>query len=130
MTVAVSLLDQVVFDDRGLVPAIVQQADSGAVLMMAWMNRESLALTIEDGVAVYWSRSRGKLWCKGEQSGHTQVVKDIRLDCDRDTLLLVVEQMGGIACHTGRTSCFYRTLRDSEWIETDPILKDPKEIYS
>ena len=130
MTVAVSLLDQVVFDDRGLVPAIVQQADSGAVLMMAWMNRESLALTIEDGVAVYWSRSRGKLWRKGEQSGHTQVVKDIRLDCDGDTLLLVVEQMGGIACHTGRTSCFYRTLRDSEWIETDPILKDPKEIYS
>jgi len=97
--------------------------------MMAWMNRESLALTVQEDQAVYWSRSRGKLWRKGESSGHQQVLKDIRLDCDADVILLKVEQKGGIACHTGRRSCFYRSLQDGEWVSTDPVLKDPDSIY-
>ena len=98
--------------------------------MMAWMNAESLALTEEEGIAVYWSRSRGKLWRKGESSGHTQKIHSIRLDCDADVILLEVEQLGNIACHTGRESCFYRELQDSNWVATDDVIKDPKEIYS
>lgn len=122
-------LDGVKWDDKGLVPAIAQETGSGKILMMAWMNRESLALTRETGHAVYWSRSRGKLWHKGEESGHQQVVKAIRMDCDADVILLEVEQRGGIACHTGRHNCFFRELRDGEWVETAPVLKDPATIY-
>jgi len=121
--------DQVKWDDQGLVPAIAQEAGSGKVLMMAWMNREALQLTAESGHAVYWSRSRGKLWRKGEESGHQQLVRAIRLDCDGDVILLEVEQKGGIACHTGRHNCFFRELRDDGWEEILPVLKDPDEIY-
>ena len=124
-----AVLDAVKFDEKGLVAAIVQEANSGELLMMAWMNRESLSLTIEEGVAVFWSRSRSKLWRKGEQSGHVQIIKNIRLDCDGDALLLSVEQQGGVACHTGRKSCFYRELRDENWVDVSPVLKDPKQIY-
>lgn len=113
----------------GLVPAIAQDATTGDILMMAWMNRESLRLTAEEGQAVYWSRSRGKLWRKGESSGHQQVVQDIRLDCDEDVILLKVEQKGGIACHTGRRSCFYRSLKDGQWVSVEPVIKDPDAIY-
>lgn len=122
-------LNDIQWTEDGLVPAIAQDAETGDILMMAWMNRESLALTVQEGQAVYWSRSRGKLWRKGESSGHQQVLKDIRLDCDADVILLKVEQKGGIACHTGRRSCFYRSLRDGEWVSTDPVLKDPDSIY-
>lgn len=122
-------LDEIRWTDDGLVPVIAQDADNGEVLMMAWMNRESLQLTVDEGQAVYWSRSRGKLWRKGESSGHQQLLRDIRLDCDADVILLKVEQKGGIACHTGRRSCFYRTLNDSEWVDVDPVLKDPDAIY-
>ncbi len=121
--------DTIKWDDRGLVPAIAQESGTGKILMMAWMNRESLSLTRETGHAVYWSRSRGKLWHKGEESGHQQVVSAIRLDCDADVVLLEVEQKGGIACHTGRHNCFFRELRDGEWIEIAPVLKDPDSIY-
>jgi len=113
----------------GLVPAIAQDAATGDILMMAWMNRESLRLTAEEGQAVYWSRSRSKLWRKGESSGHQQVITDIRLDCDEDVILLKVEQKGGIACHTGRRSCFYRSLKDGQWASVDPVIKDPDAIY-
>ncbi|SOB77813.1 phosphoribosyl-AMP cyclohydrolase [Marinobacter sp. LV10R510-11A] len=113
----------------GLVPAIAQDAANGDILMMAWMNRESLRLTAEEGQAVYWSRSRSKLWRKGESSGHQQVITDIRLDCDEDVILLKVEQKGGIACHTGRRSCFYRSLKDGQWASVDPVIKDPDAIY-
>ena len=122
-------LDSIKWDDKGLVPAIAQEAGSGKILMMAWMNREALALTRETGHAVYWSRSRDKLWHKGEESGHQQVVHAIRVDCDADVILLEVEQKGGIACHTGRHNCFYRELRDGEWVEIEPVLKDPNAIY-
>lgn len=122
-------LDEIQWTEDGLVPAIAQDANNGDVLMMAWMNRESLRLTVEEGQAVYWSRSRGKLWRKGESSGHQQVLRDIRLDCDADVVLLKVEQKGGIACHTGRRSCFYRTLKDGQWVSADPALKDPNTIY-
>jgi phosphoribosyl-AMP cyclohydrolase len=122
--------DQVKWDDQGLVPAIAQEAGSGKVLMVAWMNREALRLTAESGHAVYWSRSRGKLWHKGEESGHQQQVRAIRLDCDGDVILLEVEQKGGIACHTGRHNCFFRELRDDSWEEILPVLKDPDEIYN
>ena len=122
-------LDCIQWDDRGLVPAIAQEKGSGKILMMAWMSRESLRLTRETGHAVYWSRSRGKLWQKGEESGHQQLVHAIRLDCDADVVLLEVEQKGGIACHTGRHNCFFRELRDGDWVEIEPLLKDPKEIY-
>lgn len=115
--------------EDGLVPAIAQDAETGDILMMAWMNRESLRLTAEEGQAVYWSRSRGKLWRKGETSGHQQVIRDIRLDCDEDVILLKVEQKGGIACHTGRRSCFYRSLKDGQWVSVDPVIKDPDTIY-
>ncbi len=121
--------DAVKWDDRGLAPAIAQETGTGKVLMVAWMNRESLTLTAEKGHAVYWSRSRNKLWHKGEESGNQQVVKSIRLDCDNDVILLEVEQRGGIACHTGRHNCFFQELRDGEWVPVDPVLKDPKEIY-
>ncbi|MES9946371.1 MAG: phosphoribosyl-AMP cyclohydrolase [Candidatus Thiodiazotropha sp.] len=125
-----SWLDQVKWDDQGLVPAIAQETGSGKILMMAWMNREALQLTSETGHAVYWSRSRGKLWHKGEESGHQQVVQRMRLDCDGDVVLLEVEQKGGIACHTGRHNCFFRELQGDDWVEILPVLKDPGAIYN
>ncbi|MEW7971894.1 MAG: phosphoribosyl-AMP cyclohydrolase [Candidatus Thiodiazotropha endolucinida] len=124
-----SWLDAVKWDRDGLVPAIAQEVGSGKLLMMAWMNAEALRLTKESGHAVYWSRSRKKLWYKGEESGHQQRVQAIRIDCDGDVILLEVEQKGGIACHTGRHNCFYRELQDDVWVEVEPILKDPREIY-
>ena len=123
-------LDEIRFDENGLIPAIAQDANSGKILMMAWMNRESLQLTADKQQAVYWSRSRGKLWHKGEESGNTQNIVDIRFDCDEDVILLKVEQSGGIACHTGRESCFYRQLQGDRWVEVEAVIKDPKEIYS
>lgn len=123
-------LNDIVWDDHGLVPVIAQDAATGDVLMFAFMNREALALTAERGEAVYWSRSRRKLWHKGEESGHTQKVLEIRTDCDNDVVLLKIEQTGGITCHTGRKSCFYQRLGASgQWEAVDPVLKDPKEIY-
>lgn len=122
-------LDEVDWNADGLVPAIAQDAGNGDVLMLAWMSRESLARTLTEGEAVYWSRSRGRLWKKGEQSGHVQRVADIRLDCDGDTILLKVDQAGGIACHTGRRSCFYRSLADERWESVEPVLEDPELIY-
>ena len=122
-------LEQIKWTDDGLIPVISQDAESGKVLMLAWMNRESLQLTIKEGRAIYWSRSRKKLWRKGEESGHVQKIKDIRLDCDNDVILLAVEQLGGIACHTGREACFYQQLQGDTWVAVEPVLKDPKEIY-
>lgn len=122
-------LDQVRWSAEGLVPAIAQEASTGQVLMVAWMNREALALTAAEGFAVYWSRSRQKLWRKGEESGHQQKVLDIRLDCDEDVILLRVEQAGGIACHTGRHHCFFRTLKDGRWESVEPVLRSPESIY-
>jgi phosphoribosyl-AMP cyclohydrolase len=126
-------LADVVFDEQGLIPAIAQDADTGQVLMVAWMNRESLAETAATGRAVYWSRSRQRLWRKGEESGHAQQVRELRLDCDGDVVLLKVVQQGGIACHTGRASCFFRKLDEQDgqrrWHTTDPVLKDPELIY-
>ncbi|WP_024537809.1 phosphoribosyl-AMP cyclohydrolase [Comamonas badia] len=125
-------LAQVRWDAQGLVPAIAQEAGTGDVLMLAWMNREALAQTAATGQAVYYSRSRGRLWYKGEESGHVQLVHEIRLDCDQDVVLLKVTQTGhepGIACHTGRHSCFFSLLRDGEWQAVDPVLKDPSSIY-
>ncbi|MEN8180546.1 MAG: phosphoribosyl-AMP cyclohydrolase [Pseudomonadota bacterium] len=121
--------DVIKWDSDGLVPAIAQETGTGAILMMAWMNREALQLTEQTGHAVYFSRSRQKLWHKGEESGHQQVVKSMRVDCDADVVLLEVEQKGGIACHTGRHNCFYRELRDGAWVEVLPVVKDPKQIY-
>ena len=129
MKVAPELLDEVRWDQAGLIPAIAQDHADGAVLMVAWMNRESLAASIEEGRAVYYSRSRRKLWRKGEKSGNRQILREIRLDCDGDTLLLRVEQIGGIACHTGRRSCFYRLLENGAWRDVEPVLKDPREMY-
>lgn len=123
-------LSKINWSEDGLIPVITQEADSGKILMVAWMNREALKLTVEKHEAVYWSRSRKKLWHKGEESGHIQKIKDIYLDCDEDVLLISVEQMGGIACHTGRHSCFFQKLEDSEWITVAPVIKDPKEIYN
>lgn len=122
-------LDEIKWTADGLVPVIAQERGSGRVLMFAWANREALRLTAETGHAVYWSRSRGRLWRKGEESGHQQVVSDIRLDCDNDVVLLTVEQHGGIACHTGRHSCFYQRLQDGRWTAVEPVLKDPAKIY-
>jgi len=125
-------LDQVKWDAQGLVPVIAQEQGSGDVLMLAWMNRAALEKTAELGRAVYYSRSRGKLWYKGEESGHVQTVHEIRLDCDSDVVLLKVTQRGhepGIACHTGRHSCFYSVLKDNAWTPVDPVLKDPETIY-
>ena len=123
-------LNQVKWDEQGLVPVIVQDAADGEVLMFAWMNREALERSAVGGEAVYWSRSRRKLWYKGEESGHTQIVREIRLDCDNDVMLLKVEQNGGIACHTGRRSCFFQKLDKHSWQEVEPVLKDPKTIYA
>lgn len=122
-------LDQIAWTADGLVPVIAQEKDTGNILMFAWMNREALQLTRDTGHAVYFSRSRNKLWHKGEESGHTQIVHDIRLDCDNDVILITVEQLGGIACHTGRHHCFFQQLQNDAWITVDPILKDPKAIY-
>jgi phosphoribosyl-AMP cyclohydrolase len=122
-------LDIVKWGPDGLVPVVTQEAGSGRVLTVAWMNREALAATARTGQAHYWSRSRRRLWRKGEESGHVQAVKAIGLDCDEDVVLLEVEQAGGIACHTGRHSCFFRRLEDGRWVVTDPVLRDPGEIY-
>ncbi len=122
-------LDSVKWNDQGLVPAIAQEVESGKVLMVAWMNREALAKTASNGRAVYWSRSRQKLWEKGEESGHTQEVQEIRLDCDNDVILLQVKQIGGISCHTGRHNCFFQKLQGQEWVTVDPVLKAEEEIY-
>ena len=122
-------LNEIKWDADGLVPAIAQDFETGEILMMAWMNRESLALTEREGRAVYWSRSRNRLWRKGEESGHLQQVREMRLDCDRDVLLLRVEQVGDIACHTGRRSCFFNRLEAQHWVEVEPVLRDPASIY-
>jgi phosphoribosyl-AMP cyclohydrolase len=124
-----SYLDQLHWNEDGLLPAIAQDWRSGQVLMMAWMNAESLRCTLNEGRAVYWSRSRQALWRKGESSGNSQLLKEICLDCDGDTLLLKVEQLGGIACHTGRAQCFYRRFDGQEWVTTEPVLRAPEEMY-
>lgn len=129
MTMSEQWLDEIKWTDDGLVPAIAQDAETGEILMFAWMNRESLKLTAELGHAVYWSRSRGKLWHKGEESGHVQTVHDIRVDCDKDVVLIKIDQKGGIACHTGRRSCFFNQLDSGHWQSVAPVLKDPSEIY-
>ncbi|MHB8622698.1 MAG: phosphoribosyl-AMP cyclohydrolase [Sulfuricaulis sp.] len=122
-------LDAIRWNTDGLVPAIAQEIGTAKVLTLAWMNREALAATAKEGRAVYWSRSRKKLWRKGEESGHVQVVKDIRLDCDNDAVLLLVEQQGGIACHTGRERCFYQKLQGDRWVADEPVIKSEQEIY-
>jgi len=123
-------LNMVKWTDEGLVPAIAQDAQDGTILMVAWMNREALDMTAREGRAVYWSRSRGRLWRKGEESGHEQLVSEIRLDCDNDVVMLQVQQRGGIACHTGRRSCFFQRLEGDRWVTVEPVLKDPDAIYS
>ena len=122
-------IDQLKWNNEGLLPAIAQDHKTGEVLMLAWMNRDSLRLSSEQGRAVYWSRSRNKLWFKGEESGHLQQLKEIRVDCDADVILLQIEQIGGIACHTGRRRCFFRVLKDGEWQIDEEIIKNPDEIY-
>jgi len=122
-------LNEVKWNDDGLVPAVAQDVEDGKILMVAWMNREALQLTAEHGKAVYWSRSRQKLWRKGEESGHQQLVSEIRLDCDNDVIVLQVVQQGGIACHTGRRSCFFQRLEGEQWVAVEPVLKDPDAIY-
>lgn len=122
-------LDEVKWDTNGLVPAIAQDATSGAVLMVAWMDRAALRETVETARAVYWSRSRSRLWRKGEESGHVQTVREVFLDCDGDVILLKVDQAGGIACHTGRANCFFRKLDAGEWVVTQAVLSDPEQIY-
>ena len=122
-------IDDVSWDKDGLVPAIAQDAESGVVLMVAWMNREALQLTIDENRAIYWSRSRQKIWRKGEESGHIQELIELRLDCDSDVILMKVNQIGSIASHTGRQSCFYRIFKDGEWEDFDEVMKDPKDIY-
>ncbi len=122
-------LEQIKWSAEGLVPAIAQDVHSGQVLMLAWMNRESLALSVEEGRAIYWSRSRQRLWRKGEESGHIQRLHEVRLDCDGDAVLLKVEQVSGIACHTGRASCFFARLEDGRFVAVDPVLKSSAEIY-
>lgn len=124
-----SYIDDIGWNSDGLIPAIAQDADTGLILMVAWMNREALELTVEENRAVYWSRSRQKLWRKGEQSGHEQQLLELRLDCDNDVIILKVNQIGGLACHTGRASCFYRVLRDGQWQIVDKVIKDAKDIY-
>ena len=123
------LLQQINWNEAGLVPAIAQEHDTGKILMMAWMNREALETTITEGRAVYYSRSRKKLWRKGEESGHVQTLKEIRIDCDSDVVLMQVEQIGGIACHTGRHNCFYKRYEQGEWREVEPVLREASEIY-
>jgi phosphoribosyl-AMP cyclohydrolase len=124
-----SWLDEVAWDEDGLVPAISQEAGTGRLLMLAWMNREALAETVRSGRAVFWSRSRRRLWRKGEESGHVQSVTEVRIDCDGDVIVLEVEQAGGIACHTGHARCFFRRLEGGRWIETEPVLLSPGDIY-
>jgi phosphoribosyl-AMP cyclohydrolase len=124
-----SFLDEVPWSGEGLIAAVAQDAKSGRVLTVAWMNRDALKQTVESKQAVYWSRSRQRLWRKGEESGHVQKLRELRLDCDADAILLIVEQVGGIACHTGRESCFFRKLENGQWISIDPVLKDPALIY-
>jgi len=122
-------LDEVNWDVNGLVPVIAQEHDTGNVVMFAWMNREALQLSWDTKQAVYWSRSRNRLWRKGEESGHVQKIHEIRLDCDEDVVLLKIEQVGGIACHTGRHSCFFKKLENDNWLVDQPVIKDPQEIY-
>ena len=122
-------LDEVPWNEQGLIPVVTQEFTTGRVLTLAWMNRAALKKTVETGEVHYWSRSRKKIWRKGEESGHVQKVRSIRLDCDEDVILVEVEQAGGIACHTGRHSCFYQQLVNGEWVATDPVLKDPQDIY-
>ncbi len=129
MTEADTLRQDIKWNEQGLVPAIAQDWQTGEVLMLAWMNLESLQLTLSEGRAIYWSRSRQALWRKGEESGHVQQLKELRIDCDADTVLIKVEQLGGIACHTGRRSCFYRRREQGSWQVTDEIVKSPDEIY-
>jgi phosphoribosyl-AMP cyclohydrolase len=124
-----SFLDEVPWNGDGLIAAVAQDAYSGRVLTVAWMNRDALRQTVQKGEAVYWSRSRQRLWRKGEESGHVQMVVEVRLDCDADAVLLNVQQVGGIACHTGRESCFFRKLENGKWVTMDPVLKDPSLIY-
>jgi len=123
-------LDQIKGNSDGLIPARAQDWGSGRILMQAWINREALQLAVEENRAVYWSRSKQKLWKKGEESGHIQVLHGVFLDCDNDCVVFKIEQLGGIACHTGRESCYYQKLEDGQWVENEPVLKDPKEIYS
>lgn len=122
-------LDAVQWNEDGLVPAVAQDAESGKILMVAWMNREALEATAATGKVVYWSRSRRRLWRKGEESGHEQRVRDIRLDCDGDVVLVKVQQQGGIACHTGRETCFFQQLQGDRWVSVDPVIKPPEQIY-
>jgi phosphoribosyl-AMP cyclohydrolase len=122
-------LDELVFDADGLIPVLVQESGTGKLLMLAWMNRDALLETVRSGRAVYWSRSRKRLWRKGEESGHVQLVKQIRVDCDADALVIEVEQIGGIACHTGHARCFFRKLENGNWVEAEPRLKSPDQIY-
>jgi len=122
-------LDEVHWDADGLVPVIAQEHDTGDVVMFAWMNREALQLSRDTKQAVYWSRSRNRLWRKGEESGHVQKIHEIRLDCDEDVILLKIEQVGGIACHTGRHSCFFKRLDNEDWLVDQPVIKNPEEIY-
>lgn len=124
-----SYLDDIKWDSNGLLPAIAQDAETGQILMMAWMNREALELTVNENRAIYWSRSRQKLWRKGEESGHIQELIELRLDCDSDVIVIRVNQIANITCHTGRTSCFYRLLQNGEWQTVDKVIKDPKDIY-
>ena len=129
MSEAAAITRQIKWNEQGLVPAIAQDWQSGEILMLAWMNPESLELSVQEGRAVYWSRSRQALWRKGEESGHVQKLKELRIDCDADTVLMKVEQLGGIACHTGRRSCFYRKLEQGDWQETDEVIRAPGDIY-
>ena len=129
MTAASTFSQQLKLNDQGLIPAIAQDWKTGEVLMLAWMNREAVELSVREGRAVYWSRSRQAIWRKGEESGHVQYLKELRLDCDADTLLLKVEQVGGIACHTGRRSCFYQRLQENNWQVTDEVLRPAQDIY-
>ena len=122
--------DEIAWNNDGLAPAIAQEASSGRILMMAWMNREALDTTVREQRAVYWSRSRNKLWRKGEESGNAQQLLELQLDCDADVILLQVKQVGGVACHTGRASCFYRVLRDGQWCTSEPVLIEPRDLYS
>ncbi len=124
-----SFADDILWNSDGLAPAIAQDAKTGKILMVAWMNREALQLTVTENRAIYWSRSRQKLWRKGEESGNVQQLKELRIDCDKDVIMMQVEQVGGIACHTGRASCFYRVLKDGQWTSVDPVIKNPKELY-
>jgi phosphoribosyl-AMP cyclohydrolase len=124
-----SFVDDILWNSDGLAPAIAQDAKTGKILMVAWMNREALQLTVTENRAIYWSRSRQKIWRKGEESGNVQQLKELRIDCDKDVIMMQVEQVGGIACHTGRVSCFYRVLKDGQWTSVDPVIKNPKELY-